>query len=85
MSVLQGVARGMAYMHAQRLCHGDLNPANILLKVCRHPSLTLPHTFRWLKPMKFGKQEVNVLFLYVVPCRHSAWYHCALNEQRSAD
>jgi serine/threonine protein kinase len=33
-SVLQGVASGMAYMHAKRLCHGDLNPANILLKVC---------------------------------------------------
>eukprot|EP00892_Ulva_mutabilis_P009199 jgi/Ulvmu1/6651/UM003_0289.1 len=30
--VMQDVAAGMAYMHAKRICHGDLNPSNILLK-----------------------------------------------------
>ena len=36
-TVLRDVAAGMDYMHGKRLCHGDLNPANILLKVrvCR--------------------------------------------------
>lgn len=32
-SVLRGVAEGMAYVHSKRICHGDLNPSNILLKV----------------------------------------------------
>lgn len=31
--VLRDVAAGMEYMHANRICHSDLNPANILLKV----------------------------------------------------
>ena len=30
---LQGIASGMDYMHAKRICHGDLNPNNVLLKV----------------------------------------------------
>jgi Protein kinase domain len=33
--VLRGIAEGMAYVHSKRICHGDLNPANILLKA-RH-------------------------------------------------
>jgi serine/threonine protein kinase len=33
MTVLREIAAGMNYMHAKRICHGDLNPANILLKV----------------------------------------------------
>ena len=33
--VLRDVAAGMNYMHAKRICHGDLNPSNILLKVRR--------------------------------------------------
>jgi serine/threonine protein kinase len=33
MDTLHDVAQGMAHMHAQRCCHGDLNPANILFKM----------------------------------------------------
>lgn len=35
---LRGLAAGMAYTHAKRVCHGDLNPSNILLKVRRCPA-----------------------------------------------
>jgi serine/threonine protein kinase len=34
MGLLNDIAQGMAYIHSKRICHGDLNPANILLKVC---------------------------------------------------
>ena len=37
MGVLRGIAEGMAYVHSKRVCHGDLNPANVLLKACPHP------------------------------------------------
>ena len=30
---LKSIASGMDYMHAKRICHGDLNPNNILIKV----------------------------------------------------
>jgi serine/threonine protein kinase len=33
MSLLIDIAQGMAYIHSKRICHGDLNPANVLLKV----------------------------------------------------
>ena len=36
MGLLVGIARGMSYIHSKRICHGDLNPANVLLKVCSH-------------------------------------------------
>jgi serine/threonine protein kinase len=32
MGLLNDVAQGMAYIHSKRICHGDLNPANVLLK-----------------------------------------------------
>jgi serine/threonine protein kinase len=32
-AILRAIAEGMDYMHSKRICHGDLNPANILLKV----------------------------------------------------
>eukprot|EP00892_Ulva_mutabilis_P000885 jgi/Ulvmu1/10798/UM069_0033.1 len=32
MTALKDIAAGMDYMHAKRICHGDLNPNNILLK-----------------------------------------------------
>ena len=38
MSVLRDVCAGMGYMHEKRICHGDLTPANILLKVCSSPA-----------------------------------------------
>ena len=33
MALLNDIAQGMAYIHSKRICHGDLNPANVLLKV----------------------------------------------------
>jgi serine/threonine protein kinase len=30
---LRAIAEGMDYMHSKRICHGDLNPSNILFKV----------------------------------------------------
>eukprot|EP00892_Ulva_mutabilis_P005445 jgi/Ulvmu1/3272/UM151_0020.1 len=30
--ILQDIAEGMAYIHSKRICHGDLNPSNVLLK-----------------------------------------------------
>jgi serine/threonine protein kinase len=33
MSMLAQIANGMHYIHRKRICHGDLNPANILLQV----------------------------------------------------
>ena len=33
LATLLDVAEGMAYIHSMRICHGDLNPANVLLKV----------------------------------------------------
>jgi serine/threonine protein kinase len=33
MHVAKSIAEGMGYLHSQRILHGDLNPANILLKV----------------------------------------------------
>ena len=34
MTILCHVADGIGYMHSKRICHGDLNPSNVLLKVC---------------------------------------------------
>jgi serine/threonine protein kinase len=30
---LRAIADGMDYMQSKRICHGDLNPSNILYKV----------------------------------------------------
>eukprot|EP00892_Ulva_mutabilis_P008546 jgi/Ulvmu1/6063/UM027_0041.1 len=40
-SVMRGLAAGMAYTHSKRICHGDLNPSNVLLKFNedRHKSI----------------------------------------------
>eukprot|EP00892_Ulva_mutabilis_P006168 jgi/Ulvmu1/3923/UM018_0146.1 len=32
LSLLHGIASGLAYMHANRICHADLNPNNVFLK-----------------------------------------------------
>ena len=34
LTVLSQVADSVAYLHSKRICHGDLNPANVLFKVC---------------------------------------------------
>ena len=34
MHAAKGIAAGMQYVHGKRICHGDLNPSNVLLKVC---------------------------------------------------
>ena len=31
-SILIGIAKGMDYVHGKRICHGDLNPSNVLFK-----------------------------------------------------
>ena len=33
MHAVRGIAAGMRYVHGKRICHGDLNPSNVLLKV----------------------------------------------------
>jgi serine/threonine protein kinase len=33
MHAAKGIAAGMQYVHGKHICHGDLNPSNILLKV----------------------------------------------------
>lgn len=40
--ILEGIASGMDYMHAKRICHGDLNPNNVLLAVRRLPACLSP-------------------------------------------
>jgi serine/threonine protein kinase len=32
--LLRGITEGVDHMHSKRICHGDLNPSNVLLKVC---------------------------------------------------
>jgi serine/threonine protein kinase len=36
LAILLDVARGMAFIHSMRICHGDLNPANVLLQYERN-------------------------------------------------
>lgn len=33
MLCVKAIAAGMEYVHGKRICHGDLNPSNILLHV----------------------------------------------------
>jgi serine/threonine protein kinase len=42
MHVLTNIANGMVYIHGRRICHGDLNPSNLLFKVCSFPPSCLP-------------------------------------------
>ena len=41
-AVLGSIADGMQYMHARHICHGDLNPSNVLLKVRRPARVGMP-------------------------------------------
>ena len=34
MNILQDICAGMAYVHSKGIVHSDLNPSNVLLKVC---------------------------------------------------
>jgi serine/threonine protein kinase len=42
LSLLKGIAQGMQYITDRGICHGDLNPSNILLHVCALLTLS-PH------------------------------------------
>jgi serine/threonine protein kinase len=33
MHAVKGISAGLQYLHGKRICHGDLNPSNILLTV----------------------------------------------------
>ena len=33
LAVLRGIAEGMDHMHGKRICHSNLTPATVLLKV----------------------------------------------------
>jgi serine/threonine protein kinase len=35
LNILSQVAAAVEYLHSKRICHGDLNPSNVLFKV-RH-------------------------------------------------
>ena len=45
-TALRGLAEGMAYTHSKRICHGDLNPSNVLLKVPQPPPAPAPSRHR---------------------------------------
>ena len=52
--ILRGVAAGMDYMHGKRICHGDLNPSNVLLKVRRRVRHAVRRRgMRWLRVLAF--------------------------------
>jgi serine/threonine protein kinase len=62
LSVLRDIAAGLDYMHGKHLCHGDLNPANILLKVrgllrCTFRELSPSNT--WLSGLFQGYEPTN--------------------------
>jgi serine/threonine protein kinase len=45
MTLLCHIADGIQYMHSKRICHGDLNPSNVLLKVrTPAPSRSFPRS-----------------------------------------
>ena len=46
MLCVKAIAAGMQYVHQKRICHGDLNPANILLHVRALPLNRASHA--WL-------------------------------------
>lgn len=37
--LLKDIAEGLDYIHACRICHGDLSPSSVLLKVCDRSTL----------------------------------------------
>jgi hypothetical protein len=65
--VLAQVADAVAYLHSKRICHGDLNPANVLFKVrtpLNVPERSCAHTLpqRW-------------------PCCAATCFVCAVQQQ----
>jgi serine/threonine protein kinase len=79
MALLVDIAQGMAYIHSKRICHGDLNPANILLKVRRS------HRLFFHRPRQASATTHNTAqhpppdpFLKPVGCRLRVGRHCTL-------
>ena len=68
MHAAKGIAAGMQYVHGKRICHGDLNPSNILLKVW--------HCCCFVCQCLLGK---FLLGIFLLICKHS----CSCGQPRA--
>jgi tRNA A-37 threonylcarbamoyl transferase component Bud32 len=78
--ILQDVAEGMAYIHSMKICHGDLNPSNVLLKVRFY---FLPFLYRPCFTCTHFVDYCSTLLLDVHVCLHLATVHLSYHEERS--
>ena len=75
MDLAVGIASGMAHLHERNIIHGDLNPANVLLKQdslgCVRP--TLMHAIlHWPIPICFLPSPIDSLLM--VACTRSTLF-----------
>ena len=85
LKILLDIAAGMEYMHANRICHSDLNPANILLKV-RSGQLAASNLKTGKKKPKKPKKNQKKKTLPTGPSpnvlQHVTWSHTAVYAAR---